>query len=301
MHLDYFAAFCLVVKEKSITKAAHRMHLSQPALSMQINCLENRFGTKLLERTNRGVRLTPAGELLFHHGKRMLAIQDALEQAIKQLCTPENLTYTIAASPTLGTYILPAAMHRFIQVYPNCKFQLVIRPTDTVIENLLDQTISIGLTCGPVSSGLITKLRREKIHQVAIGSNEIIAVAPPGTPWANQRLTLSEPSKLPLLLPSDASGVRRAIEAACAQKNLSADKLNPMATLDNSSAIITAVIAGTGIGLVPRIAVERELRTAALKEIPFDLAIPLPFTLFFADSAVSDNTPEIIEFLIKIF
>lgn len=300
MHLDYFAAFCLVVKKKSITKAASELHLSQPALSLQINCLESRFGVKLLDRTNRGVRVTPAGELVFRHGKRMLAILNTLEQELEQIRSPGGPVFTIAASPTLGTYVLPVAMCKFSQAHPSCKYTLTIRPTADIVENLLDQTINIGLIAGPVDPEAAQRLYREKIRQVEIGGDEIVAVASPTSPWAEKELALRQQPDIPLLLPIQGNGVRQAIDNALEQSGVAVDNLNQIASLDNSNAIITAVNAGLGVGLVPKIAVVRELSTNALKRLALDVDIPLPFYLFYSETVVNKSTPEIIRFLSQI-
>lgn len=85
MHLDHLRAFCMAVKAKSITKAAKEMHLSQPGLSQQINSLENKFRTKLLVRSNRGVTLTRTGAKVYQYGLRMLSIMEALEQEVRNI------------------------------------------------------------------------------------------------------------------------------------------------------------------------------------------------------------------------
>ena len=104
VHFDYLRAFCVVVRAKSITKAAKELHLSQPALSQQINSLENKFRTKLLERSNRGVTVTsPARKIPIWNAHA--SIMEALEQEIRNIQEPGSRRVSIAASP------IPAPSH----------------------------------------------------------------------------------------------------------------------------------------------------------------------------------------------
>ncbi len=295
MHLDYFSSFCLVVKKKSITKAAAELHISQPALSLQINSLEARFGAKLLERTNKGVELTPAGEVLYNHCQRLSTIMEAIKRDMDSLHPGRGKALNMAATFTLGSYVVPVIVFSLRQDYPYQNVELSIEDASEIVGGLLDRTIDIGMVAGPLDSTDARRLEENKVSQREIGSNEVVAVAVPGSRWTLNRLNLSR-SIAPLLLPAPGCGVRNAIQAALKSNGIDMKKLNQVAAFENSMAIITATLTGRGVGLVPRIAAARKLETGALQEIPMSVEIPLPFNLLCSSKQAEEFVPKIMEY-----
>ena len=285
MHLDYIRSFCRIAKVKSITKASGELHLSQPALSLQINCLESRFGTKLLERTNRGVNLTPAGALVYRHGQRMLMILESMEQELSDMSNPLGRVLTISTSPILGSFLLPIKMLDFSKAHPETKCSIAIKSVPDVIENVLDRTASFGLVEGPIPASTLSRLQDDHITIHPIGMDAIVPVCPRHSCWSN---TSGQIELLPLIIPKKNSGAREAIDQGLADFNHSCESLNILMELDNSSAIATAVNSGAGIGLVPQITIANSpgLEILSIKE----LTSPLPFTLLYNASQQNDHT-----------
>jgi len=291
MHLDYIRSFCKVVKVKSITKAAGELHLSQPALSLQINCLESRFGTRLLERTNRGVKLTATGELVYRHGQRLLKIIETLDQDLLDARNPAGRKLKISSSPILGSYILPVKMLDFAQTHPENKFSVTIKPVHEVIENLIDKTANIGIIAGPLPPGIAVRLEEEKISINSIGLDAIVAVCHRHSPWSKMEFRLEQVSSLPLILPQKTCGSRSAIDQAFHDMRIKPDQMKIIMELDNCAAIICAVKACAGIGLVPRIAIT-DTSDIKIMKIP-NLVLPLPFNLLVSSTLA--KTPAIKE------
>ncbi|MGI6364685.1 MAG: LysR substrate-binding domain-containing protein [Bacillota bacterium] len=296
MHLDYIRSFCRVVKVKSITKAAKEMHLSQPALSLQINCLESRLGTKLLERTNRGVKLTPSGELLYRHGQRLLKIVDTLERDLQDMRNPAGRSLKISASPYPGTYILPLKILDFAKDNPESKFSVSIKPMREVIESLVDRTTNIGVISGPLPPGTASILEAEKISCFPLSQDHIVAVCNRSSHWAGKEYSLEELRSLPLVLLNRNYGSRLAIEQGLEKLNFSARQLNIVLELENCAAIVSAVKANAGIGLVPRLACAG---CADLEELSVpDLDIPVATSLLTtAAMAKTQAVQNLIDFL----
>lgn len=275
MHLDYIRSFCRVVKVKSITKAAKEMHLSQPALSLQINCLENRFGTRLLERTNRGVKLTASGEILYHHGQRLLKIVDALERDLHDMRHPTGRSLKISASPYPGTYILPLKMLDFAKDYPETNFSISVKPMREVIENLVDRTTNIGVISGPLPPGAASVLEAEKIACTSLGQDSVVAVCNQTSQWAGQEYSLEQLLSLPLVLLNRNFGCRLAIERGLEKLNLNPDGLNIVLELESCAAIISAIKANAGIGLVPSLACQGITDLEVLSVTGLDIPVPI--------------------------
>ncbi|MTI94792.1 MAG: LysR family transcriptional regulator [Firmicutes bacterium] len=302
LHIDYISSFCRVVKVKSITKAARELHLSQPALSLQINCLETRFKTKLLERTNRGVNPTPAGEVLYRHGQRLLRVLNSLETELEKLNSPATDSLKIAASPTLGTYLLPATLCSYASKFPNHKFLLSIDNTETIIDSVLDGTTDIGILEGPLSDENNERFREGNLVLVLLGEDELILVSsqPDSCPPLN---SIEELCNLPLILPVSGSGLRKTLEQELSRIGYPPDQLNILMELDNSNAIITAICSHNGIGLVPRMAVETQVASNQLHEVEQCLLqLQMPFYLFYqAELDKREILINLIEFLTLSF
>ncbi len=277
MHLDYIRSFCKVVKVKSITKAAKEMHLSQPALSLQINCLESRFGAKLLERTNRGVKLTASGELLYRHGQRLLKVVATLERELQDIRDSSSSSLQISASPFPGSYILPLKMLHFAKDYPEGKFSVAIKPMREVIENLVDRTTNIGIISGPLTLGIANTLAAEKITCFSLGQDSIVAVCGRGSQWSGKKFSFDELRSLPLILLNRNFGCRVALDKELERQNLSPEHLNIILELESCAAITSTVKANAGVGLVPLISCAN---SSDLEVLPIsDLEIPVPISL----------------------
>jgi DNA-binding transcriptional LysR family regulator len=276
VHFDYLRAFCVVVRAKSITKAAKELHLSQPALSQQINSLENKFRTKLLERSNRGVTVTRTGAKVYQYGMRMLSIMEALEQEIRNIQEPGSLRVSIAASPIPGNYLMPIKMLYFISDHPRLRYSLVIKPVEEVIDSVVDRTTNLGIVSGPISPQTMNRLSSEQIALYLLGHDEIVAICGKGSPWSQEKYQVADLRALPIIVPNQQSGTRIAIEHCIQDTNMSLDKLNIVMEMDNSIAVTSAVKAGAGIGLIPRLAANDP--GIEILDLP-GLSIPLPFYL----------------------
>ena len=109
MHIESLGYFYLVGKTKSISKVAAEVHLSQSALSQQIQKLENSLGCELLTRSNRGVELTSDGEIVFKYAGYIINTYDKMQQ---DLGSHDNNVIKIEATYPVATYALPCTLYR---------------------------------------------------------------------------------------------------------------------------------------------------------------------------------------------
>src|SRR5689334_3377353 len=105
--------FRLVARLGSVTHAARELKVSQPAVSAHLRALEARYGAPLFERTPRGMRLTPAGEVVADHAARVFALLDDMGAAVESASGQIRGAVTIAASTTPGAYLLPGLLRAF--------------------------------------------------------------------------------------------------------------------------------------------------------------------------------------------
>ena len=123
-NLEYYKVFYYVAKEKSLTKAAELLSISQPAVSQSMKLLEANVGAKLFLRTARGVRLTPEGEILYDYVKGGYEQIAHGEQVLKKLMNLEAGELHIGASDmTLEFYLLPY-LEKFHELHPDVKVKI---------------------------------------------------------------------------------------------------------------------------------------------------------------------------------
>src|SRR3954454_13571043 len=113
MNFNHLAIFRAVADAFSISRAADRLLISQPAVSKQLAELERALKSKLVDRLPRGVRLTASGELLAGYARRIFAFADEGERAIAELAGLRQGRLVVAATPTIGVYWLPSLLVKY--------------------------------------------------------------------------------------------------------------------------------------------------------------------------------------------
>ena len=128
--------FCTVAETKSFSKASEIIHLTQPAVSLQIQALEELYETKLFDRSSNMVSLTSAGEVLYRYAKEILALYAAAEKNIGELTGLVKGSISVGASSTIGNYLLPSVVADFRRTHPKIKIHLFVVNTKRVIDLL---------------------------------------------------------------------------------------------------------------------------------------------------------------------
>lgn len=147
-HLRYFAA---VAELRNVTQAARRLHVAQPALSRQIQDLEEELGLQLIERSTRGIKLTEAGEFFAYEARAVLARADEASQAVRALARGEIGELRVGYAPSPTTEILPRALTAFQKVAPGVRVTLLDLASDDLEKALLDGRIHISVMVKPGS------------------------------------------------------------------------------------------------------------------------------------------------------
>ena len=240
MNLNHLAIFHAVAETRGISLGAERLHISQPAVSKQIQELERNLGTKLFDRIPRGVRLTESGELLAGYARRLFALEAEAETALGELRGLERGRLAVGASLTIGGYLLPNVLARFHQRYPGIELSVEIANTEEVHMRLLDGAVDIGLTEG--------FLEHPELEASVFQEDEIVVIVPPGHKLLSEaNVTPQRLCMEPLLMREEGSGTRAVVERAFADKGLFP---RPVMSLGSIEAIKRAVAAGIGIAMV---------------------------------------------------
>ena len=288
MNLQYLKAFYVTVQLNSISKAAKELHLTQPGLSMQIQSLEKDLEVILLTRSNRGVKLTEAGEVVFDYANTILSMKDNIERDLKNLKSNKK-ELLIGSCKAVGEYALPCSIYIYKQDYDDVDINFEINNTDNVIKSLLDRTINIGIIHG---NKITENVKTEKIT-----FDRLLLVT--SLPLMKNVITLDEFKKLPLIFRESESGTHQTIKQALANHNIKIEDLNIIYELNSMEAIKTSVLSGKGISFIPELSIKRELKDGNLKEIKIeDLDILSEFFIAYRkDHTLSLYEKEFISFL----
>jgi LysR family hydrogen peroxide-inducible transcriptional activator len=258
--LEYVVA---VAETLGFHKAAGRCHVSQPTLSAQVKQLEEVLGVQLFERDRRRVLLTAAGEVVVAHARRVLLEIGDLLAAAKQLNEPRSGTFRIGVIPTIAPYLLPEVVPAVRARYP--KLQLIFREakTDTVVADLREGRLDAGLLALEADIGEWASSR--------IASDPFVVALPKGHPLAKKkRLAPSDLDHENVLLLDEGHCFRSQALAVC--KRAEAEESDLRAT--SLSTLAQMVSSGSGITLLPEIAVAVENRRGQLDVRPFTSPAP---------------------------
>ena len=257
MNLNQLRAFAAIAEEGSVTRAARRLAVSQPALSKQLSDLEASLGVMLCDRLPRGIRLTEAGLVLREHAERLRAIEAAAEADIAALVGVDRGRLSVGASTTIGSYLVPQLFGEFRRTYPGIALELRIANTRAIQSALLAGELDLALTEGFVDA--------EPLEVEVFDHDEMRVIVAPDHPWAERRkVKLRELATAPMVLREVGSGTRDVIEAALAERGVA---LKPVMALGSTEAVKHAVSAGLGVAIVSELTVRLELATGRLVDV----------------------------------
>jgi DNA-binding transcriptional LysR family regulator len=164
MELRQLQLFLAAAEEGSITAAAKRMHLTQPALSRQVKALEEELGVELFTRGAHSVNLTPAGSALLEEGRKLL---ERAERVVKQVrATAEGEPLRIGYAPSLAGPLLGHALERFSQIHPRVRVQLSDCSSAEMRDGLIQGNLDVVVTVpweGDTQSVQWTTIRRHRM------------------------------------------------------------------------------------------------------------------------------------------
>ncbi|MBL7031919.1 MAG: LysR family transcriptional regulator [Nitrospira sp.] len=268
--------FCTVAETKSFTKAAKIVHLSQPAVSLQIQALEEFFETKLFDKTGKKVSLTTAGKILYEHATHIMGHYNEVVKEINKLTGSIKGAVEIGASTTLGNYILPQIITDFKRAHPKIKIKLRIGNTERIEDLMHAGFVDFGIVEG------ITSRSNTKTEKV-ISDKLTLIVHPKHTLAKKRAISVLELTREPFILREQGSGTRQHIEEFLGQHGLNASDLHISLIMGSTESIKAAVEAGNGIAILSPWAVRKEVEDGRLKrirlregDIPRDLSLIYP-------------------------
>lgn len=251
------AAFVEAVESRSVHAAADALDLTQSAVTKRLQRLERRLGVRLLERSRTGVTPTAAGRLLHPEARRALAALRHVEASAIEHRRGARLTLVVAASHTVGEFLLPDWLARFAAEHPGVHTQVQIVNSPGVLEALRDGHASIGFVEG--------RDPLDDMRSVVAAHDEIVVAVGEEHRWAGRRsVAPRELERESYVSRETGSGTRSVAESALEAVGVS---LRPTLETASTQAIKRALLGG-GFSLLSRLAVESELRAGTMSALP---------------------------------
>ncbi|GIO24129.1 LysR family transcriptional regulator [Oceanobacillus sp. J11TS1] len=285
---QYLQVFTTVVEQKNFSRAAKELHMSQPAVSQYIRTLEENLGAKLLERTNKYVRLTKAGEIVYHHAQEILGLYTKTQKLIDDLINKAQGPISIGASYTFGEYVLPRIIAVLQKAHPNIQPTLTINNTTKIASLVTSNQLDIGIVEG--------HFRDKQLIVEELAEDRMVIVASPLHELTLQENNL-ENRKLEQetwVVRETGSGTREATEKIFEQIGISPLK---KITFGSTQSVKEAVEAGLGISILSEWAIQKELRNGDLKIIKVE---GLPFVRQFSIITKSPFQTKALELFIEL-
>jgi len=257
--------FFQVAQEKSFSKAALVLFISQPAISKHIKALEQDYKTKLFERKGLHIELTPAGSLLFEN---LLQVKNIQEQTTHDISILTNALQAegklkLGASTTVALYILPKVLSVFHKKQPNIEITLLNRNTEIVLDALIKKEINLGIVEG---NG-----RLSNVDYIPFITDKVIAVCSKKSPIAKKKVyTIKDITILPIALRERGSGTLAVLKTVLEEKGIKENNLLVKVKLGGTEALKNFIIESDCLGFLPQRSVLKEIKHGELIEIAFE-------------------------------
>lgn len=259
MDLGQLEAFVQVANQKSFSRAAEALFLTQPSVTARIQALERDLGERLFERSGRGVRLTEVGLCFLPHAERVLQALHEGRDAIDALRNLQSGSLILASATTVSTYILPGVLKTFRQRFPRVEVSVRTGRSEQVLSMLLGDEAQVGLVRAVYHQDIETKgLIEDELILVANSSDELAHIG---------AVSVEQLGDHPFIFFDRSSSYYSLAQGLFRQHGVVP---RIQMELDSMEATKKMVEEGLGIAMLPRMAVERELHDGSLVEI--DLA-----------------------------
>jgi DNA-binding transcriptional LysR family regulator len=294
MDLNLFSikVFLKVAETMSFTRAANELLLSQPAVSLQVQKIEQLFQAPFFIRHNTGqITLTAAGKTFRKHAEEMMRLRQTILQDMEKHSPGLQREVRIGACCIAGEQLLPLGLAAFREAYPDAQLMLSITKCDEVFRGLLAGNLHIGVTGLQPRSRFSRDLNKKKLMNVPLVFFEAGQTTP-----ATGTIDLKRLRDQRLILREKGSGCRIAFERFLVENQLKLREFKVVSESESNDAIKNLVKDGYGISMLPEFMVRNEIAKGVFSAIR--LQEGQPTMSFFLTYRKQDNPPKMQEHLI---
>lgn len=264
MDINLLKTFLVVAKYGNITMASEEIHLTQPAVTKQIQLLEDKYQTRLFER-GKTLRLTEQGSILFAHAMKIIEAFENSIEAVQMSSYRVHGTIRFGANMTIGSYVMPPIISAFSSLYPDVSFDLAIHNTETILRLLKQKMCNIVFGTGDMVGASMTR-HFFFTDQLVIVSGKAFCDT------EGEKMSWKQLQVIPFIAREKGSDIRMALDRWLKQRNI---KLSTRIELTNIEATKQYVANGLGFSVLPRFTVIKEVQQGTLFIIsspPFNLS-----------------------------
>lgn len=256
IRVDTFLSVC---KNKSYTKAAEELNITQPAVTQHIQFLERHYGCKFFEYVSRGLKLTEEGELFYKH---ILQAKGSEQFIIRKLAEvgQEKKTLSFAATMTIGEFTLAPVISDFVKTFSDYDITMYVDNTKTVLNMLMEGKILFAIV-----EGLFNKAEYEtKLYKMA----NFILVASVNDPIVSKKeICLNDLKNHTIIIREKGSGSREVLERGLFDRNYTLDSFKKIIEVGNVNVAKELIKNRVGLGFMYEDAVKDEIRKGELMEV----------------------------------
>lgn len=250
MNLNLFKTYVKVVETQNLSKTAEEFGLSQPAVTKQIQALEDMYGVLLLERSGRRLKTTEAGETLYYCARDVIKSMDKTDKAMEEVSESRKGSLCLGASNIPGEYILPQLIKKFKEKYPNVSISMDIADTEKIFSKLAERELDVGIVGGWINN--------RKIEGFEWLEDELVVVLPEHHKLARaSEISLNSLLNERWIFREKGSGTRKAVEDLLVAQGIKKEDLNVYIEAGSTEAVLASIEAGMGVSIVSRWAVKK--------------------------------------------
>ncbi len=291
--LNLYKTFYVVAENKSFSKAAEKIFVSQPAISYNIKELEKYLDVKLFYRNAKGVTLTQDGENLYYYIKTAYDYIFLGEQSIKDSREMKYGNIRIGIPTHIGLFYLSNKIEHFHNKYPRIKFYIQNRSTADMVYMLERHELDFIIDSYPIDN-LNIKLNTRKLaslETVFVGNTSLVEKC------EENFLDDKNLSKIPLILPNSNTATRKKLNEVLENYEI---QIDPMMEISTTELTLDMIRRGIGIGWLIKETVTKELKEGILKQLKLNIKLPnIDVGIAYIDKYVTYITKKFIEEEIK--
>jgi len=282
LQLEHFLA---VAEEGNFTRAAERVHRTQPAVSQSIKKLEDELGTALFARDVHDVSLTDAGKVLAAHAHKMVQARNDAAREVGDLRNLKRGTLKIAAHESAAVYLLPAPLRQYLHRFTDITIGIYRSSLTDIPRQVMDREFHLGF--------VKDDLAFHELRSVVVHSDEMVMVAAPGHPLSlRSEVHIRDLGNEPFVLHHVCRTTEQKIVRLFAQYSTRCRIVAELWSFENIKSFVQAQI---GMAIVPKITVGQELRDGTLVRIPVpQLNMPRRTLMIYRENQ-SDAARELIK------
>lgn len=255
MEFDQLRLFVDLVREQSFTKVAERNFITQPAVSLSLQKLEEELGTRLLERTTRRVLVTEDGKILYDYAREILDKAQEVRAKLQERQERVLGSLRVATVHSIGLYELPASLKEFIRRHPEVDLHIDYQSSDQVYHSVADGDADVGLLAYPEE--------RSGVVSVPFFEDELVLICNAEHAFAGREsVPLEELQGQPFVVFRSEIPTRKAVDALFMGNSV---RVDIRIQCDNIEILKKMVEVGLGISFVPQLSVRQEARSGALR------------------------------------